>query len=102
MPKTIITPTATPINPSNNGYGTLPARFAVPVGPTNNASEKSCIGRGLGAIRAQTINSEFLYFNLKYIEPFIASLGTGSTFTAINKNQHAAQVWQKGLEYKKR
>lgn len=60
-----------------------------PVGPTNIVAEKSCIGRGLGAIRAQNIHSEFLYFNLKYIEPHIASLGTGSTFTAINKNQLA-------------
>lgn len=56
-----------------------------PVGPTNLALEKSCIGRGLSAIRAQSIDSEFLFFNLRYIEPQIASLGTGSTFTAINK-----------------
>ena len=60
-----------------------------PVGPTNIASEKSCIGRGLGAIRAQTIDSDYLYFNLRYIEPYIASLGTGSTFRAINKHQLA-------------
>lgn len=70
-----------------------------PVGPTNIASEKSCIGRGLGAIRAQTIDSEFLYFNLKYIEPFVASLGTGSTFTAINKTQLATlEVNQSGFD----
>ncbi len=70
-----------------------------PVGPTNIASEKSCIGRGLGAIRAQTIDSEFLYFNLKYIEPHVASLGTGSTFTAINKTQLATlEVNQCGFD----
>ena len=60
-----------------------------PVGPTNIASEKSCIGRGLAAIRAQSIDSEFLFFNLRYIESYIASLGTGSTFTAINKHHLA-------------
>ena len=60
-----------------------------PVGPTNIAFEKSCIGRGLAAIRAKNIDPEFLSFNLKYIEPYVASLGTGSTFTAINKHQLA-------------
>ena len=60
-----------------------------PVGPTNISSEKSCIGRGLAAIRAQSIDSGFLFFNLRYIEPYIASLGTGSTFTAINKHHLA-------------
>jgi len=70
-----------------------------PVGPTNIASEKSCIGRGLGAIRAQTVDSEFLYFNLKHLEPYIASLGTGSTFTAINKTQLATlEVNQSGFD----
>lgn len=60
-----------------------------PVGPTNIASEKTCIGRGLGAIRAQNIDAGFLYFNLKYIEPYIASLGTGSIFKSINRHQLA-------------
>jgi len=71
-----------------------------PVGPTNIVAEKSCIGRGLGAIRAQGLDSDFLYFNLKYIEPYIASLGTGSTFTAINKDQLAnLEVNQLGFEF---
>ncbi|HQI73669.1 MAG TPA: restriction endonuclease subunit S [Smithella sp.] len=70
-----------------------------PVGPTNLVAEKSCIGRGLGAIRAQGLDSDFLYFNLKYIEPYIASLGTGSTFSAINKDQLAnIEVNQLGFE----
>jgi len=70
-----------------------------PVGPTNIASEKSCIGRGLAAIRAKGIDSEFLFFNLRYIEPYIASLGTGSTFTAINKHHLAnLEVNPKGYE----
>lgn len=57
-----------------------------PVGPTNIANNKMCIGRGLAAIRAKAIDSNFLYFNLKYLEPLIVSYGTGSTFKAINKS----------------
>lgn len=61
-----------------------------PVGPTNVADRECCIGRGLAAIRAKDIESDFLYFNLRYIEKFIASLGSGSTFHAINKAQLAS------------
>ena len=58
-----------------------------PVGPTNICSTRSCIGRGLAAIRPHRISSMFLYYNLRYIEDEIASLGTGSTFKSINKSQ---------------
>lgn len=58
-----------------------------PVGPTNIANQECCIGRGLAAIRSQTIDGNFLFYNLRYIETYIASLGTGSTFHAINKTQ---------------
>ncbi len=58
-----------------------------PVGPTNIADRECCIGRGLAAIRPRTIDGDFLFFNLRYIEKFIASLGSGSTFHAINKTQ---------------
>ena len=58
-----------------------------PVGPTNIADRDCCIGRGLGAIRPRGIDGEFLFYNLRYIEKFITSLGSGSTFQAINKNQ---------------
>jgi type I restriction enzyme S subunit len=58
-----------------------------PVGPTNIADRDCCIGRGLAAIRPRSINRDFLFFNLRYIEKFIASLGSGSTFRAINKSQ---------------
>lgn len=58
-----------------------------PVGPTNIADRECCIGRGLAAIRPRNIDGEYLFFNLQYIEKFIASLGTGSTFHAINKTQ---------------
>src|SRR6266496_1887227 len=61
-----------------------------PVGPTNIADRKCCIGRGLAAIRPRTIDADFLFFNLRYLESSIAALGGGSTFHAINKNQLAS------------
>jgi type I restriction enzyme S subunit len=60
------------------------------VGPTNIADRECCIGRGLAAIRPRDIDGDFLYFNFRYIEKFIASLGSGSTFHAINKSQLAS------------
>lgn len=58
-----------------------------PVGPTNIADRECCIGRGLAAIRPRIVDGDFLFFNLRYLEKYIASLGTGSTFHAINKMQ---------------
>ncbi|MCA1042038.1 restriction endonuclease subunit S [Bacillus infantis] len=57
-----------------------------PVGAVNMCRETSCIGRGLGAIRA--INGKsipwFLYYTLQNAKTRFESLGQGSTFTAIN------------------
>jgi type I restriction enzyme S subunit len=61
-----------------------------PVGPVNVAVETCCIGRGLAAIRPEEINRDFLYFQLRHLEPAIAALGTGSTFKAINRARLAA------------
>lgn len=69
-----------------------------PVGPTNICKSRSCIGRGLSAIRPRNINGLFLYYNIRYIEDRIAALGTGSTFKAINKAQLASvQINEKEL-----
>ena len=59
-----------------------------PVGPVNISSSDCCIGRGLCAIRAKegVTNNEFLYNALKVMESEISSMGNGSTFKAINKN----------------
>jgi len=56
-----------------------------PVGPTNLCREKSCIGRGLSAIRpkAGMPNLYFLYF-LRGIEQDWQSKATGTTFSAIS------------------
>lgn len=57
-----------------------------PVGPTNLNKEKSCIGRGLAAIRpSQVTSSQYLLNYLRFIEPILSKQGTGSTFTAISK-----------------
>ena len=58
-----------------------------PVGSTNLCPSKSCIGRGIAAIRANGIDRNFLYFYLKEIEGYIDSLGAGAIFKAINKSQ---------------
>lgn len=59
-----------------------------PVGPVNIANVRCCIGRGLcgiNAIKGKT-NNEFLYNALKVLEDDISSMGNGSTFKAINKD----------------
>ncbi len=57
-----------------------------PVGPTNIANEKCCIGRGLAAIRhdERKINSDYLLYYLQYAEKILVEKGQGSTFQAIN------------------
>ena len=62
-----------------------------PVGPTNLASERCCIGRGLAAIRANTADIEpgYLRFFLRREEPRLASMGQGSTFAAIGRAEIA-------------
>lgn len=59
-----------------------------PVGPTNIALEKSCIGRGLCGIKYKIgKNSKFIFYFFRSIENELAQLGTGSTFQAISKSQ---------------
>jgi type I restriction enzyme S subunit len=58
-----------------------------PVGPTNLASEKCCIGRGLAAIRAYpSLNQKYLLHHFRNIEPWLGQQGTGTTFKAISKS----------------
>ncbi len=66
-----------------------------PVGPTNLARERCCIGRGLAAIRPnpEKMVTEFLLHYFRFIEPHLAAKGQGSTFTAIGKNDlHGLQI----------
>jgi type I restriction enzyme S subunit len=56
-----------------------------PVGPTNVCSAKSCIGRGLAAIRPLCgTETLFLLYMLRTNEALLAGKGTGSTFSAIS------------------
>ena len=57
-----------------------------PVGPTNVADRDCSIGRGLAAIRPKNgIPTEYILYYLKLKEPELALRGTGTTFTAIKK-----------------
>jgi len=59
-----------------------------PVGPTNICPEKSCIGRGLAAIRGYDgILQFFIFYVLRASEGTIAGKGTGTTFKAITGGQ---------------
>ncbi len=59
-----------------------------PVGPTNLAPCKVCIGRGLVAIRAGCeLNQKYLLFFFRSIEKALSDSGTGTTFKAITQEQ---------------
>jgi len=61
-----------------------------PIGPTNVADRDCSIGRGLAAIRPKNgIPTEYILYYLKLKEPELALSGTGSTFTAIKKENLA-------------
>lgn len=57
-----------------------------PVGSTNLADQECCIGRGLAAIRPNSLlaNRDFVWLFLQYSERTLAEKGQGSTFDAIN------------------
>ena len=55
-----------------------------PVGPTNICPEKSCIGRGLAAVRSLGgIQTLFILYLMRSFEQNLANKGTGTTFKAI-------------------
>ena len=61
-----------------------------PVGPTNIADMKCCIGRGLAAIRCdEKIDRDFILYRLKSFESQISYMGEGmgSVFGAITGKQ---------------
>ncbi|RCS58184.1 restriction endonuclease subunit S [Parvibium lacunae] len=65
--------------------GDILLSIRAPVGPTNIAPEKSCIGRGLAGVHGETgVNQSYLYYFFKSIEPWLSEQGTGSTFAAIS------------------
>ena len=58
-----------------------------PVGPTNIAAERCCIGRGLAAVRPddKATLPDFVHWVLKYCEPHLVAKAQGSTFTAVGQ-----------------
>ncbi|HOA81859.1 MAG TPA: restriction endonuclease subunit S [Defluviitaleaceae bacterium] len=58
-----------------------------PVGDINVATEKSCIGRGVAALRMKNRNNDFLYFLLKTYERHFRGVAGGTTYESINKDQ---------------
>ena len=58
-----------------------------PVGPTNIARERCCIGRGLAAIRPDESVAlrDFIHWVLRSLEPKLSRKGQGSTLSAIGK-----------------
>lgn len=87
------------IYPNTVKYCSSPSRIAepedilisvrAPVGNINLTKEKSCIGRGLSAIRGDNkiIKQKFIYFFFKKNEKNWQKLSTGSTFSAITKDK---------------
>jgi type I restriction enzyme S subunit len=58
-----------------------------PVGPTNVANMKCCIGRGLAAIRCGgKVDSDFILDALRRFENKLVQKGSGSTFEAISRD----------------
>lgn len=59
-----------------------------PVGPTNVADQRCCIGRGLAAVRSlapDALLPEYIRYVFKWAEPSLSLRGQGSTFAAINR-----------------
>ena len=82
------------ISPMPSKWCSAPVRVAepndilisirAPVGPTNLADQKYCIGRGLAAIRTpQDISASFLLHYLRHSVSLLVDRATGATFDAI-------------------
>lgn len=92
----------TETSPVVRQWCTAPSRVALPgdilmsirapVGPTNIADRECAIGRGLAIIRPREgISRDYVRAAIRLREDEIASWGTGTTFTAINKT-HLASI----------
>lgn len=82
--------------PKNRIYCTEPKRTAnqgdtlvsvrAPVGSVNIASELSCLGRGVAAVRHISGSSSFTYYSMKDLENTFKKFdGEGTVFGSINK-----------------
>ncbi len=84
--------------PTNRKYCAAPTRFAepddtlvsvrAPVGDINLAWGRSCIGRGIAALRHQSGSSSFTYHSVWAMQQELRQYeDTGTVFGAITKNQ---------------
>ena len=86
------------VHPIARKYCTQPRKIAekgdilisirAPVGPTNIASERCCIGRGLAAIRSDEAVAlrDFVHWSIVHNTADLVAKGQGSTFAAIGKS----------------
>jgi len=66
--------------------GDILVSVRAPVGPTNVADSRCCIGRGLAAIRPlPCVDRDYLLLAIRHFERDLAALGSGSTFAAITR-----------------
>ena len=87
------------MHPTPHSWCAVPTKTAIrgdilisvraPVGEINVASEECCICRGLCAIRANDVDSQYLYYGISHIAPLMHRLSQGSTFKAINSTELA-------------
>ncbi len=84
--------------PENRKSCTAPTRIAqlddtlvsvrAPVGDINMAWEKSCVGRGIAALRHRSGSRSFTYYATQAVQPILREYEhTGTVFGAINKSQ---------------
>jgi type I restriction enzyme, S subunit len=82
--------------PSPRVYCTAPTRFAnkgdtlvsvrAPVGAINMAGERSCVGRGIAAIRHKSGSRSYTYYTMQLLETDFARFeAEGTVFGSINK-----------------
>lgn len=74
--------------------GDILVSVRAPVGPTNIARERCCIGRGLAAVRpdARIALPEFVHWALMYREKYFSDKAQGSTFSAIGINDLKSMI----------
>ena len=65
--------------------GDILLSIRAPVGEVNIASEDCCIGRGVAALSLKHHLNNYLYYQLKTIQREWSAFESGTTFTAINK-----------------
>lgn len=75
-------------NPNKYSYpGDILLSIRAPVGPTNIANKKCCIGRGLAALRPIIdLDIFFLLALMRSFEKNLQAKATGTTFSAVSRN----------------